>query len=1191
MLEKRLLFLLLALACCVAKTSSSNRGLCMLSYNRLRAAKAGSALVDDSRAWRGDDDDDDDEEEECDEGFDESCDDDVEEDIDEEARSEALLQARSARKPEDSLWSEVASGLSSPVMIKGGIFNYRGQIVILEQRGMFQLDAESSQWHKKADSAFGKYGSGKALVLEINGTERLFAYRESNLRLYEDEEQQWRALEDKPGERGHLEWGMNGRLYVKDKDREIWSYNASVPRIHPVEDFALSLEHRCVSNGTGPSFAGYTSTGHKSKGGSRLVQMDDPIGYLNDKCSGAFGATARAALASEVVAGIECLPETPWGPPRAWGAGEGAVVVCDSKANCTSETNVWAMSVNYRDHDTWPTEEGEFRSCNNWCDQVICIKTEAGNSSEEGPQKLDADEALLELSDASMPVLKFDLAPFSFAPMAVLKLKLQLLPKHQPRNGIAATAVQLREHDCNAEGGYGKNGTILGTLDFKKGTRGGKSLWYKFNVSAAVQSKIPQSSLCLTLTTNVSLPFGSYFTVAATESALNDRPYLVLGKPWMHVVGPRRAITTHHVKVLVDSKDRLYLNKREGSRGPKVPGNVMLLYDESKDDFVDISHNIDIRNMLGQCCGPMGETVVDPNGTIYGSTEWGIWQLDAADNFTWNKIDYYWGNAKLKWLGQHLFHQPRGNKFIRQNVETLRRHEIAPPTFGNSTELHLSGAVLMEGGERLVTFVRENRRRRGDPTRRRRRNEGTIMTMTKDISSLPPKDRNLQASLATYLPEEGEAVGAAFTSDGKMIVAGTFGSVGKLLLMNESGVQTEYSLGNETVYDLDAMSNESSLVVSGSFGVKRMDVSATNFSEVWSWTPADLSGEVRVSTAAGKTAALYQKTVAVLDDTGTMVSSDTIPRDYPKDVAISPDGTKVYAVGFRNGRNEDDGSGRSNPVQLAFVYAFNAANLSDPWLWKTFDFDPNLVDWDMADTRLYRVAFGQDRQLYILGETAGGNSIFRWDGKHCQSKEDDPEKGAINNVTLLESQYRRLKYTDIFDHGFNAGSAHMAYFARIDPTDGAVKEGKLIIPRLISNMKSNTFRVKEGSITADSFGRVYVGGVSSCCIEARDLNFINRMPVGSYAGGDMALVVVSPDLQSRLRWTPFSKEKGKGSVRALAVRPGDDGVEALLLGSVHHGEMHTVNAVKSSRNMSNTTVDGYLVRWQEEALELGVSEN
>ncbi|CAE7856403.1 ABCC2, partial [Symbiodinium microadriaticum] len=500
-----------------------------------------------------------------------------------------------------------------------------------------------------------------------------------------------------------------------DKDREIWSYNASVPRVHPAEDFAVSLEHRCVPNATGPSFAGYTSTGHKSKGGSRLVKMDDPIGYLNDKCSGAFGATARAALASELVAGIECLPETPLGPPRAWGAGEGAVVVCDSKANCTSESNVWAMSVNYRDHDTWPTEEGEFRSCNNWCDQVICIKTEAGNSSEEGPHKLDTDEALLELSDASMPVLQFDLAPFSFAPMAELKLKLQLLPKHQPRKGIAATAVQLREHDGNAEGSYGKNGTILATVDIKEGTRGGKSLWYKFNVSAAVQSKIGQSSLCLMLTTNVSLPFGSYFTVAATESALNDRPYLVLGsvafKPRVAVIDlaqiyllwlrPTLAETSlqplFHGEICIEERGLGLTSFPPLAMHFAVPGNVMLLYDESKDDFVDISHNIDIRNMLGQCCGPMGGTVVDPNGTIYGSTEWGIWQLDAADNFTWNKIDYYWGNAKLKWLGQHLFHQPRGNKFIRQNVETLRRHEIAPPTFGNSTELHLSGAVLMEG--------------------------------------------------------------------------------------------------------------------------------------------------------------------------------------------------------------------------------------------------------------------------------------------------------------------------------------------------------------------------------------------------------------------------------------------------------------------------------------------------------------
>ena len=43
-------------------------------------------------------------------------------------------------------------------------------------------------------------------------------------------------------------------------------------------------------------------------------------------------------------------------------------------------------------------------------------------------------------------------------------------------------------------------------------------------------------------------------------------------------------------------------------------------------------------------------------------------------------------------------------------------------------------------------------------------------------------------------------MGAAFTAGGKMIVAGTFGGVGKLLLITESGVESEYSLGTECTH-------------------------------------------------------------------------------------------------------------------------------------------------------------------------------------------------------------------------------------------------------------------------------------------------------------------------------------------------------------------------------------------------------
>ena len=44
-----------------------------------------------------------------------------------------------------------------------------------------------------------------------------------------------------------------------------------------------------------------------------------------------------------------------------------------------------------------------------------------------------------------------------------------------------------------------------------------------------VQQAAGAGSTCFTLTTNVSLPYGSFFNVWTGESSLNDRPYMVLG--------------------------------------------------------------------------------------------------------------------------------------------------------------------------------------------------------------------------------------------------------------------------------------------------------------------------------------------------------------------------------------------------------------------------------------------------------------------------------------------------------------------------------------------------------------------------------------------------------------------------------------------------------------------------------------
>lgn len=53
--------------------------------------------------------------------------------------------------------------------------------------------------------------------------------------------------------------------------------------------------------------------------------------------------------------------------------------------------------------------------------------------------------------------------------------------------------------------------------------------------------------------------------------------------------------------------------------------------------------------------------------------------------------------------------------------------------------------------------------------------------------------------------------------------------------------------------------------------------------------------------------------------------------------------------------------------------------------WTSWGFHEDNVTLDMADTRMYRLSVGPDGQLYSAGETAGGNTIFRYDGKATET--------------------------------------------------------------------------------------------------------------------------------------------------------------------------------------------------------------
>jgi Beta-propeller repeat len=451
-----------------------------------------------------------------------------------------------------------------------------------------------------------------------------------------------------------------------------------------------------------------------------------------------------------------------------------------------------------------------------------------------------------------------------------------------------------------------------------------------------------------------------------------------------------------------------------------------------------------------------------------------------------------------------------------------------------------------------------------------------VTTLPASNAQATPLVVNKEHTLTTarYLGGVGnnEARATAFMKGGDILVGGNFASLqtaanrgqalsgisntapGKLLRLSADGkkVLAHITLGQR----IDSLQLRDHIVVGGDFGVAVLDA---NFKLLWRNSLPGLAagngkadgGQTRVAVEpSGRVAVLRDKTVTLFSAEGKKLAARAIPRDYVTNIAIDPFGRRVYVVGYANRKS-------GQPVQVSFLHALDSQrNLQE--LWRTWDFDPQLLsdpkNNNMADARLYHVVVAPDGNLVVSGESAGGNSIYRWNGKD------------LSTSTLVS--------TDMYNKAYNTASNHILYYGKVNAANGNVIAGQLTLTRLPKEKgtKGNTIRARDGSLAVDKKGRIYIGGIAAYGIAERDTNKINGQTVSPYAGSDMYFLMVSPDLKQRLRWTAFSASpKGGGTLNALAVQNNN----VALFGTVDFGEMITTNGNKRFNAIDGKEKDAY----------------
>ncbi|MFW5828738.1 MAG: hypothetical protein ACOCXA_00620 [Planctomycetota bacterium] len=550
----------------------------------------------------------------------------------------------------------------------------------------------------------------------------------------------------------------------------------------------------------------------------------------------------------------------------------------------------------------------------------------------------------------------------------------------------------------------------------------------------------------------------------------------------------------------------------------------------------DVTANLLCGNMTDAISpGPVGWLRADADADpLLLSTEQGLWQWQPQSSDWVEVVDTY-GNSRFSVHDDKVIVRSRHATEAWQAGFT-QAYQLPKPHGVNAEPVWLPDDSIFIGIERELSLLGEN-------------NESVPVAQGPYRYRLgpdtPTRSYNLEVDFAGIIGESAgnTVIDAEVVAGGQVAVVGSFAGTHEVRFHDGLGQQQGSSLALPAE-PTDADEDAGALAVATPTGP--VIIAADRSVRAIATAVVADAEHCRVDFHNGFVAWLADKTVRLYDQDLELLDQISLGHSYVTDVAIDAERKQMLVVGFDNKRND-------LPVQVPVARAFSWASGALEEQWHLWRYDPKMLDHDMADSRLYHVLYAENGSAYVAGETAGGNTVFRWNGRNLTSS------------VLIK--------TDPYTDPWQTRSEHKLYYGKIDPDAGELLYGQMVFPRK-SNFEGNTFSSR-GDLEVTADGTLYFAGACAARMQGRDLNRINGERVGAYDGGDLTLLMVSPDFRNRLRWTCFNREGSAGGGTALAITD----TYAVLGGTIKKGGMIVTDGSTPLSPEQDEVDDAYLVIW------------